>query len=317
MKPLVFLGSGVSLPTFGPEGSVASLTERLFDQPWIRDSSETWRSHPPTSTDSTPKCQEFLKRLRKHVENYYFDQRGSSVTYEDFFYLIEQITEELAWRGNAAVEAFRNQISTICADLVDARKSLYDNPLRKLATETLVFIQSVIAYELGKLETRNEPTGLDLLIEMAHQIGTEPLTICTLNHDRSPSRLSSPTTASPPEFSLALPPRMVGWIIASSMTHASLSASPPLVPALKWGRACVLRTWPHLRTPAPAGGAAGKKSRRRKEEGYEARHTRNKVPIFFPSKRVAARRVRPRKSIAHTPRAEATARPSPNKLNSS
>ena len=160
MKPLVFLGSGVSLPTFGDAGSLANLTEALFEEPWARTTSGTWLAKEPSPTDEKPPCQEFLLRMRKLVEDYYFDQRGSRPNYEDLFYLIEQIDDELAWRGNASVEPFREKVKSLCADLCESRKSQYDDPLRSLTGETLIFIQHVIAH---KLHTNCPPVGFELL----------------------------------------------------------------------------------------------------------------------------------------------------------
>lgn len=180
MKPLVFLGSGVSLPTFGDAGSLANLTEALFEEPWARTTSGTWLAKEPSPTDEKPPCQEFLLRMRKLVEDYYFDQRGSRPNYEDLFYLIEQIDDELAWRGNASVEPFREKVKSLCADLCERRKSQYDDPLRSLTEETLIFIQHVIAH---KLHTNCPPVGFELLKGLANLQEIYPLTVCTLNHD--------------------------------------------------------------------------------------------------------------------------------------
>lgn len=71
VKPLVFLGSGVSLPTFKDAGSVEHLTECLFKEPWVCDTAGEWCHRLPGPTDIIPPCQEFLRRLRRYVEEYY------------------------------------------------------------------------------------------------------------------------------------------------------------------------------------------------------------------------------------------------------
>lgn len=180
IKPLVVLGSGVSLPTFKDAGSVTHLTECLFHEPWACNSSGEWHPRSAFVTEDTPPCQEFLRRLRRYVEDYYSKQRGFAANYEDWFFLIEQMGEEMGWGGNAAVQPFRQAMNTICADLKGPCKIVTGDPFRSLIADTLVFIQSVIAHELS---TRNEPVGLTLLKGLAGLPGAEPLTVCSLNHD--------------------------------------------------------------------------------------------------------------------------------------
>jgi len=112
MKPLVFLGSGVSLPTFGDAGSLANLTEALFEEPWARTTSGTWLAKEPSPTDEKPPCQEFLLRMRKRVEDYYFDQRGSDAT--------SQLREEIARLYKLGVECSRMNLWLAAHDLISA-----------------------------------------------------------------------------------------------------------------------------------------------------------------------------------------------------
>ena len=181
MKPLVFLGSGISMPSFDKKcvgyASVESLTKALFDGAWFRVTTGDWQedaSHDSRSPYQPP-CQEFLRRLRKRTEDYYLVQRGSLINYEDLYSLIQQIMDEAGWRDNAAIKPFRIEMDDMCADLYKPGRTL-----ENLARETIGFIQHVIATKLG-IEVPTE--GLKLLKEMSGLPGAEPLTICTLNHD--------------------------------------------------------------------------------------------------------------------------------------
>ncbi len=186
-KPLVFLGSGVSLPSFEKAngkgyGSTENLTNALFEKSWFLTTVNDWRVDAPHGSRSPyqPPCQEFLSRLRKWTEDYYSDERGSLINYEDLYSLTQQISDEAGWSDNAAIKPFRVEINKLCADLCDPHKTICDKPLERLALETLGFIQNVIA---SKLCVEVPTIGFDLLKALAGLSGVEPLTICTLNHD--------------------------------------------------------------------------------------------------------------------------------------
>lgn len=180
-KPLVFLGSGVSRPTFGDGGLVDGLTDSLFQDRWVLTTAETWE--PDRGYNAAyfqPLVQEFLQRLRGHVEDYYVENRGSRPNYEDLYGLAHQIADEDGWRDNAAVAPFRLGVRSLCADLLQARRSFADKPLENLASRSLDFIQKVIA---SKLVAPTKIEGLELLATLVTNRGSQPLTICTLNHD--------------------------------------------------------------------------------------------------------------------------------------
>ena len=179
MKPLVFLGAGVSLPSLGETGSVDSLTNALFDEPWTRAPSGEW--HPATTSSPAafhqPKCQEFLARLREQTANYYSNDSRPPINYEDLYFLADQLCDESGWTDNAAIEPFRVALSGLTSDLYG---SPGDGGFEELCRETLNFIQYVIATKLRK---KVPVVGFDLLRTLAALPGRNPLTICTLNHD--------------------------------------------------------------------------------------------------------------------------------------
>ena len=181
LRPLVFLGSGVSRPTFGECGLVDGLTEALFQDRWVLTTAETWepdRGH--NAAYRQPPVQEFLKRLSGHVEDYYMESRGSRPNYEDLYGLAHQVSDEDGWRDNAAVAPFRLEVRRLCVDLLPPRRSFADKPLENLARRSLDFIQKVIATQLI---TPERIEGLELLRALVQNRGSQPLTICTLNHD--------------------------------------------------------------------------------------------------------------------------------------
>lgn len=181
LKPLVFLGSGVSRPTFGDGGLVDGLTEALFQDRWVLTTAETWELDREYNRALVqPPVQEFLRRLRGHVEDYYVETRSSRPNYEDLYGLAHQVSDEEGWRDNAAVAPFRLEVRSLCADLLPPRRSSAHKPLYDLASRSLDFIQTIIA---SKLVTPAKIEGLELLAALVQSRGSEPLTICTLNHD--------------------------------------------------------------------------------------------------------------------------------------
>jgi hypothetical protein len=182
MKPLVFLGSGVSRPTRLPD--VNTLSAVIFEDRWIKHGDSNF--YPVTAQESrcreTQRCQEFLGRVMKRVAPYYQKQRGSPPNYEDLFFLVEQLQyDELAWDDNAAVYPFRNEMKRLSVDLSRSPNGIDSKYwFQNLTSISLDFIQCVVWHEL---RCAKSPVGFDLLLELVNLNGRQPLTICTVNHD--------------------------------------------------------------------------------------------------------------------------------------
>jgi hypothetical protein len=66
LKPLVFLGSGVSRPTFGDDRLVDGLTEALFQDRWFLTTAETWELDREYSRALIQPPQHSFERLEKN-----------------------------------------------------------------------------------------------------------------------------------------------------------------------------------------------------------------------------------------------------------
>lgn len=188
MKPLVFLGSGISKPSGLPD--VSKLTHALFEPAWYKHTDE--RFYPLSEGDNpcaeTRLCQELLRRLMERLTPYYQRHRGTDPNYEDLFFILEQLEhEELAWEENAAIEPFLIEVKKLSRDLCVPPSPVYDDyTFQELASTTKDFIQCVV---WRRLSFNGKPQGLELLLDLADLSPTEQLTICTLNHDLLVERL--------------------------------------------------------------------------------------------------------------------------------
>jgi len=196
---ILFLGSGVSLPSGLP--SVMQITKRLLKDPYCCDkkSTETFYSAIPEDlqyAERLPKVQQ-LVQLLSELDKYYlqsiapywsgkeFLKTGSiyrSLTsYEDIFYLIEQI--KMAGVGlsdDAPVGAFLDVIERKAEDILEGKDrdarliSLYH-----LAVDASRYIEWMVTMSLDIKRI----VGLDLVIELSESQQIERLDIVTLNHD--------------------------------------------------------------------------------------------------------------------------------------
>lgn len=181
MKPLVFLGSGISKPSGLPD--VAGLTAALLEPIWYKHTdSNFYRRREHAACPETQQCQVFLRRLMERVRPYYERHRQTEPNYEDLFSLVEQLMhEDLNWDENAAIEPFTAEMKIQVRDLCVPPTPVYgEYSFVRLASTTLNFIQCVVWH---RLRFDAEPVGLKLLSEIAAFPTAKPLTICTLNHD--------------------------------------------------------------------------------------------------------------------------------------
>lgn len=198
MKLILFLGSGVSFQSGLPK--IEELTSSILRSSYYRDSYVHFspgRQPDPElrAADVTPRVRRLLRLLKKHDER---DRllvgyvpadkrssgaifRGKTTTYEDLFYLCQQIS---LW-GNGLVD---NSLVTPLMETIERRARGFltgrsvlarMSDLAKLAELSCYFIESVVAEEL---RTKNL-VGFDLVLELATSPLVEQLTIVTLNHD--------------------------------------------------------------------------------------------------------------------------------------
>lgn len=198
MKIIVFLGSGVSLQSGLP--TVAELTSSIFRSTYHQDSYVHFspgRHHDPNlrASDVTPRIRRLLLLLKRHDEG---DMklvgytpadkrssgaifRGDTTTYEDLFYLCEQMRLwNIGLVDNSLVTPLMKTIERKAGRLLARGSSLARmSDLGSLAEQACFFIESVVA---GQLRTRRI-VGLDLILELATAPHIGQLNIVTLNHD--------------------------------------------------------------------------------------------------------------------------------------
>jgi hypothetical protein len=187
---MLFLGSGISLPTWEKERSVsgediphvAGITRSVLSGLWKRNG-ETFESRgvgePPC--EDADRCQRFLQRLAWRVSPYFNDRRGD-VNYEDLFY----ITDELrSTKINPVIQPFTEQMRAACNDLCwQPAASPQWIEFSDLCEQVCDFVRCVVSQQLRRNVT---PHGMDLIRDLAQQASTgsdiKRLAICTLNHD--------------------------------------------------------------------------------------------------------------------------------------
>jgi hypothetical protein len=198
MKLILFLGAGVSVPSDLPK--VDDLTHFIFSKPYHQVSYNEFgpgfQPDPPAqTTDETIRVRRLLELLREHDERDIklagyspVDKRSSGAifrgvetTYEDLFYLCQQIS---LW-GNGLVD---NSMVTPLMEVVERQAGgllvgedvlARMSNLASLAQHACFFIESVVA---GELQPKFV-AGFDLIHELATANDVEQLTIVTLNHD--------------------------------------------------------------------------------------------------------------------------------------
>lgn len=186
---MLFLGSGISLPTWKKSGSgedipdVAGLTRSVLSGLWKRNG-EIFELRRPTepSCEDAERCQRFLRRLTCRVSPYYNERRGD-VNYEDLFYLTDQMCSTIL---NPAIQPFVEQMRAACGDLC-WQSSTFRRPIEfdELCRMVCDFIRCVVWKQLSRNVT---PHRMDLIRDLAQLASAgsdiKRLAICTLNHDR-------------------------------------------------------------------------------------------------------------------------------------
>lgn len=183
-KVMLFLGSGVSYATGLP--TVQRITDCLLNGWWWKHTDERFYCDGSPSVGSVPvapRAQSFLKELRSHADAYAAQKYESTATYEDLYFLCQQIEdEETGEIFNPAmrpfVELLRHKIEPFCQPYQPPNEDRVET-LQSLASESCRLIECVVERLLA---TKNTPIGLGLIQELAQAPETE-MTIATLNHD--------------------------------------------------------------------------------------------------------------------------------------
>lgn len=198
MKLILFLGAGVSVPSGLPK--VDELTHSIFSAGYHQVNYNQFSPGPQPdpqlhTTDVTVRVRQLLLLLRDHDERDIkrvgyspADQRSSGAifrgvhtTYEDLFYLCQQMS---LW-GNGLVD---NSMVTPLMEILERESGellvggnvmARMSNLASLAEQACFFIESVVAGELRPKAV----AGLNIVYELANASWIEQLNIVTLNHD--------------------------------------------------------------------------------------------------------------------------------------
>jgi hypothetical protein len=181
---ILFLGSGISYDSGLP--TVRGITDSLFDGEWSARPGDGFcpgSSGGVASAPWVPKLREFLRVLSSHADRYATRRRQSPATYEDLYFLCQQIRdEETSEIDNPAIQPFcdliRNEIGPLCQRFEPPNQEIEVN-LGEFARKSCQFIECVVE---NSLATCVSPKGLGLVGQLAHEPGVK-LTITTLNHD--------------------------------------------------------------------------------------------------------------------------------------
>lgn len=185
----IFLGSGVSVPSGLP--SVTQITQEL-----LKGKGVSYLNHKQKQSSDLKKVQGLLNKLEE-IDRHYMDNiarywsKGQYLstgyiyrnitTYEDLFYLTEQIIDsEKGLLDDATAGAFVDLVEKKARSILKG-KTINERiiSLYHLAIEASNFIQWIVA---NSLHTHNIQ-GLDLIVEIARHSSIKKLDIITLNHD--------------------------------------------------------------------------------------------------------------------------------------
>jgi hypothetical protein len=181
MKLLLFLGAGVSVPSNLP--TAEELTKKLF-------------VNRPDESDATARLRELLAVIRDYdtadiakvgmSPQWGFRSsgaiyRGCKSTYEDLFFLCQQITLwNIGLSDNSLATSFMKSIEERAGGLLlgsNSDERLCD--LASLGRKLCAYIESIVTETLRQKYI----TGFDLIRELTESTEIKQLNIVTLNHD--------------------------------------------------------------------------------------------------------------------------------------
>lgn len=185
MKILLFLGSGVSIPSGLPD--TEKITDAVLNEEWHSTSSLIFLPGPEPNPifreeNWVLRIQPFLRILKSHADKYLISRKRPGANYEDLYYMARQINdEELGEIYNPIIGDFASKIRTeirhLCNPIPMTREEV---TLEDLSERACVLIECVVWH---KLFTEGSPIGMDLVKELALSDAVDRLDIVTTNHD--------------------------------------------------------------------------------------------------------------------------------------
>lgn len=185
MKVILFFGSGISYASNLPDTN--TITNCLLKEKWHNHSDQNFYfGEEPNpyfkSKNLAPRLQKFLVILKEATDVYLKERREIGSTYEDLFYLSQQISDNEKYEiDNPAIAPFinelKNKIQELCTSINTYKEEIN---LGFLASRSCDLIQCVVWHELIN---REEPKGLQLIADLIKDQKIGKLDIATLNHD--------------------------------------------------------------------------------------------------------------------------------------
>lgn len=186
MDLIIFLGSGVSKPTDLPD--VQEITQSVLSGKWHNQKDENFYKgeHPSEyfrQHNLVPHLQSFLRIIKEYCDAYFKARRDNETNYEELYYICQQLEdEEKGEIYNPIIKPFAEIVKNKISDVIIPHSGTFNSKmsLKFLASKSCRFIQCVVWNELS---TRNEPIGLQLLLDLINDSGTKTVNIASVNHD--------------------------------------------------------------------------------------------------------------------------------------
>jgi hypothetical protein len=123
-----------------------------------------------------------LRLLKERADTYLHERNLPPSNYEDVYFLAWQLAEEASLsRLNPALAPFFEEIKSASVEWVQPLPLTGEEfTFERLTSEACHFIECVVR---TKLWSRSQPTGFDLILDLARQFAAPGFTIATLNHD--------------------------------------------------------------------------------------------------------------------------------------
>jgi len=170
-KTILFLGSGVSIPSGMPD--ISQITDALFQEEWHHHTDDRFYPGPNKNINIpdklTPGIVNYLLIIRNLLRF-----RLQPDTYEDLYYILQQIKRN----NNQAIYDFMEKIKFMLST-IDFGDSSYT--INDISDKACHFIECVTKEKLSESFVIENPIGFDLINEL-HKNNIN-IDIFTLNHD--------------------------------------------------------------------------------------------------------------------------------------
>ncbi len=185
MNLIVFLGSGVSIPSGLPD--VTEITRRILEEKWFNHTDENFYKGEHRSEYFRPHnlvfhLQSFLKYLKTLCDQYFAEHKVNTTNYEELYYICQQLKDESSGEIlNPVIQPFAELVKRQIDDLIKKPILNVHNPdLNFFARKSCRLIECVV---WDALSTTKQSVGFSLLRDLINNERFDSVDIATLNHD--------------------------------------------------------------------------------------------------------------------------------------